>query len=185
MDLDRTVSNYDIMSIFGKNNCLIITYKQLTSFDSLEDLFAASPIVFLLYETRDSFGHWCLLCTDKKHIYFFDSYGIFPDEELKYTNKTFRKNNKMMIPYLTELLLKQRTNKIMEYNAKKLQKMSPSIATCGRWCILYALSYKYINIDDFANFFLTSGENPDELITKITNNLLPKSIDHAHFDTEI
>ncbi len=182
MDLARTVSNYDILSIFGDNGCSIMTYSQLTDYDSLDDVFERSPIVFLLYETRNQFGHWCLLCTDRRHIYFFDSYGIFPDEELKYTDKTFRKNNNMSIPYLTELLLHNRSNKIMEYNAQKLQEMRPDIATCGRWCILFALVYPKVTIDNFANYFLSTGRNPDELVTEMTNYMLPKSIDDAYID---
>ncbi len=172
--MNQALSNFDIYKIFD-NKVKIYTYNELTKFKTLDDAFYPFNIIFLLFETSRNFGHWCVICKkgnrEKEKIYFFDPYGIFPDQQLKFTKFLFRKYNNMILPYLTILLLK--SNKNIEYNEHVLQNINnKSIATCGKWCCWFALLYKNVSIDSFARFFKSRKYTPDEYISMITYYLL-------------
>ena len=117
----------------------------------INSLLANEKYIVILYETRKHYGHWCCLFrNNKNNIEFFDSYGIFPDDELKYATKSFRKKNNMMWPHLTYLLLSCPYK--IEYNNHKFQKMSRKISTCGRWCLIRCL-LSAVDIDNFYKLF--------------------------------
>ena len=147
----------------------VLTYNELTNYDTLDNLFDNKDVIYLLYESRKNFGHWCcLMKKDNGNIEFFDSYGIFPDQELKWTNKTFREKNNMILPHLTALLYNCPYQ--IEYNNHKLQKQEPDVNTCGKWCLLRALSKDICNIDKFASFFKNNKHfEPDELVVLIND----------------
>lgn len=146
----------------------IYRYSDLTKFNTIKKAFYPHHIIFLLYETKKNYGHWCCLLDKKNSIEHFDSYGIFPDDELKQTPLSFRMENKMELPHLTALLYKSK--RVIEYNNYKLQEYNKKIATCGRWCLIRA-KYKDVDIDNFANIFLNRKFSPDEIITLLTYNI--------------
>jgi len=161
--MDYSLSNIDIeYCLDGKTN--IIIYPNLEKFNSIDELLDPYDNCVILYMTKKNYGHWCCFYRVNGMIEFFDSYGIEPDMELKEINKNFRNKNGQKIPYLTELLLK--SDKEISYNNYKLQKLSPSIATCGRHCVV-RIANKDIPIDDYANILKSLG-NPDEVVTEIT-----------------
>lgn len=161
----KALSNFDILKIFN-NKVKIYTYNELTDFNDIFDAFYPYDCIFLLFETNKNFGHWVCLINKKNSIEFFDSYGIFPDKELKYSKISFRLNNNMLLPHLTALLYN--CNKQIEYNDHKLQNIKNKyIATCGRWCV-FRYMCKEFDIDVFANFFKNKKYNPDEMITILT-----------------
>ena len=165
--LSKALSNFDLYELFD-HDIKILTYNELTKFKSMEDCFYPFNILFVLFETKKNFGHWCVLCQNMDNIYFFDPYGFMPDEQLKFTNKVFRKYHNMMLPYMTILLLK--SDKQIHYNDHVLQDISDkSVATCGRWCSLYALLYNCVSIDEFADFFKWLGIKPDHAISLLTH----------------
>ncbi len=167
--MKKALSNFDLYKFFD-NKIKIYTYNELTKYKTIEDAFYPYNIMFILYETKDLFGHWVVLCQNKHDIYFFDPYGFFPDEQLKFTNKVFRKYNNMSLPHLTTLLLK--SDKNIHYNDHELQNINnKSLATCGRWVLIFALLYNYITIDEFARYFKTRKMKPDEYITLLTHYL--------------
>lgn len=164
----KALSNKDLYHLFD-NNIKIYKYSDLLQFDTINDAFHPFNIIFILYEIEQNFGHWCVICQDKNTIYFFDPYGLFPDDELVYTdkfmNETFHRSS---IPKLSVLLIK--SPKRVVYNKYQLQDPSNlDIATCGRWCALYALLYQSINIDEFGKLFLQYKTNPDYIVTLLTN----------------
>lgn len=166
LKMKKALSNYDLYKLFD-NKINIYTYNELTKFNNIDDAFDKFDVIFLLFETKKNFGHWVCLIKTEDFIEHFDSYGIFPDKELKYTNKSFRMKNNMMLPHLTYLLLK--SNKKIEYNDHQLQsKKYKWIATCGRFCALRYMCKDY-NIDVFADFFLRNKKyTPDEIVTLLT-----------------
>lgn len=150
------------------NNCKIITYSKLSNFDDIDSVIGSKKYVVILFETRKYYGHWCCLFKNNKgSIEFFDSYGIMPDDELKYSSKVFRKNNNMFLPHLTYLLLVCPYN--IEYNNYKFQKMKKNISTCGRWCIVRCL-LSDINIDDFYDLF-KKYKDKDKVAVYLTKNI--------------
>lgn len=165
--LRKSLTDKDLYKLFN-NKIKIYTYNQLSNFNNIEDLFKPFDIAFILFETSKNYGHWCVLCTDKKTNYFFDPYGFKPDDELEFTNKSFRMKNNMWYPYLSYLLIK--SNKKLIYNKYQLQDLkNNNIATCGRWCSLYAYLFDKLSIDEFANIFYGNDLYPDYAITLITN----------------
>jgi hypothetical protein len=165
--MDKALSSLELYKLF-ENKIKIIPYKRLVDFDTIEEVFDPYRVVFILYETKPFFGHWTVICTDSTTNYFFDPYGFKPDEELKFTSKEYRKANNMWLPYLSYLLIK--SPKKLVYNKYKLQDITDkSVATCGRWCALYAYFYDQTSIKEFAETFLNSNITPDQAITIITS----------------
>lgn len=157
--MDYALSSEDLFKLF-EGECLIIDYNQLLKFFHVDQLFQNNnKIVFLLYPTSPNFGHWVFLGKHENVIYFFDPYGIFPDDELDYTYVDFE-------PHLSNLLLK--SPYIIKYNKHKLQDIkNKNSATCGRWCALFAYCFKNVSFDEFAKMF--QDYDKDKLITLITS----------------
>jgi len=163
--MDYSVSNFDIWRVLGKET-RIIDYIELQKVKNIKSLFKNSDVCVILYLTQKNYGHWCLLTNYKNKIQFFDSYGIMPDEELLFVPEIFRKDNNILIPHLTYLLLKSK--KQIEYNHHVLQ--GEDMKTCGRWIIFKAKMKNYLNgsINAFANIFKDDNFTPDELIYLFT-----------------
>lgn len=167
--MKKSLSNFDLYNFFD-NKINIYTYNEFTHYETIGEAFYPYDIIFLLFETKENFGHWVCICQNKYNIYFFDSYGFFPDEELKFTPTMFRKYNNMVLPHLTILLLKSK--KEIHYNNHKLQDINnKDIASCGRWTLMYALLYNDVSIDEFARYFKTRKMKPDEYITLLTKKI--------------
>lgn len=149
-------------------NSKILTYKQLTNYKDIDTLFGKKDVIYLLYETIKNYGHWCVLMKKNDgNIEFFDSYGIMPDQELKFADDLFRMKNNMLLPHLTALLYMCPYH--IEYNDHKLQSTNDNIATCGKWCLIRALTKDICDIDIFADYFKNNKHfKPDELIVLFT-----------------
>ena len=141
----------------------IITVKELQNYNSIDEVMQGAPYVLLLYEQYVlNNGHWVGLLDHGSHLEHFDSYGIKPDMELKWCEKNFRQEHYGSSPKLLELLL--RSKKKVRYNNHKLQKSSPQIATCGRWCVLRFLM-KHLDEEQFAKLFMNKAIPSDHLCT--------------------
>ena len=173
--LYKSLSPIEVQKI-AKRPIKVVKYSSLCSYKRIEDIFGQLDSILLLFETETNRGHWtCLKKTPTGHnsykIYFFDSYGYVPDDELENTNYNFRKANNMDRPYLTKLLYE--TKIPIDYNPVRLQKMDSRIATCGRWCGLFLQDNKISN-DNFAKIFTNTYKNEDwdKLIVKFTEPYL-------------
>lgn len=164
--MDYPISNHDIYNILGEDT-RIFKYRQLSKFKTIEELFATKDFVIILYETKKDFGHWCCILWHKKRntIEHFDSYGLMPDDELKFVPDVFRKINNMMVPHLTALLYNSK--KKIEFSEFELQ--SQDTQTCGRWVLFRIVNMHNMNIYKFKNMFIDKKFKPDELIYLFTN----------------
>ena len=117
----------------------VLKYNELCHFDSLP-----LPMV-ILYETEPNFGHWVAVLETPEGIEHFDSYGIIPDNELKWINPKFRTASGQDVKYLLRMLYD--SGKDINYNTYRFQGRDSS--TCGRWAILRILFSDMTN-DDFA-----------------------------------
>jgi hypothetical protein len=123
----------------------------------------------ILYETEPNWGHWVACVDTPEGIEHFDSYGIVPDNELKWVPEGFAKGSGQDVKRLLELLYdeNQRIGTPINYNAHKLQ--GPTSSTCGRWCILRNM-FSRLGNDDFYHAVMgaasTLGLSPDELVAR-------------------
>ena len=148
------------------NKSNLIQYKDVEKYDNIDDLLGKYNKCVLLYHTSQSFGHWCALYRVGKTVYFFDSYGVMIDDQLKFLPKDLREDLNSNHRYLTELLYK--SDYMVEYNEFEFQKKSPLINTCGRWTI-NRLRYPEISIDEYHKLFKDASKKMpmDELIVQL------------------
>ena len=167
--MDRALSAQEVEQIAGCS-VKVIKYQDLDEHNSIDDIFSPDGCALLLYETMINSGHWVCLINSYDTIYFFDSYGLIPDNQLAFTNIRFREENDMMIPHLT--LLFSKTNKEVDYNDKRLQVMREDIQTCGRWCG-YRMRNREISNDSFNTLFKgIPRQEKDIEIVNITDRYL-------------
>ena len=101
-------------------------------------------------------------------IEHFDSYGMMPDDELKFVPDIFRMHNNMSVPHLTYLLINLPEEYRIEFNEHKLQKKGINIKTCGRH-VASRINNKDIPIEEYAKYFLNNDEfDADDLV--VINN---------------
>jgi hypothetical protein len=163
--MDKPLSAEQVKNAMD-NKVNFLTYPELFKYDNIEDALGPYKKLILLYLTQKDFGHYvCVFINDYDELHFFDSYGDMPDDQLKYIPEYFRYDSGQYIPHLTYLLWKSDND--VFFNEFKLQKMSPKIATCGRWCI-GRLLLPNLTEKEFADIFLNKKDSPDKIITNMT-----------------
>jgi len=167
LNKNYSLSNYDIYKLLNYK-CKIITYSDLRKYNNIEYLINLSKFIILLYQHTDiNYGHWCTFFINKNNsIEFFDSYGIMPDYELRFADNYFRKENNLLLPHLTALLMKSKRN--IEYNNYIFQ--GKKSRTCGLWVVCRCLFYKK-NIDEFYNLFKNEIDKDDFLLKLFKYNI--------------
>ena len=163
--MDYSLSGDDILNYMnGRTN--LIQYKDIINFENIDDLLGIYNKCVILYHTKENYGHWTCLYRVKNTIFFFDSYGFVPDDELKFLHKDLKEDLNSNFRYLTKLLYE--SNNRIEYNEYQLQKKSPNINTCGRW-VLLRLKYPKISINNFHDIITKNKKyiSNDLLVTKL------------------
>jgi hypothetical protein len=136
-------------------------------YDGLQDYgrLPKRPIV-LLYETEPNFGHWVCIVDTPEGIEHFDSYGILPDNELKWVPKGLRHSTGQDVKRLLSMLYD--TGQKINYNEHRLQ--SKDAMTCGRWCAL-RIHFSYLPLEKFYRLIKTACKiyklTPDELVAQV------------------
>ena len=148
------------------DKCNLVQYREVEKYNSLDALLGDYHKCILLYHTSSNFGHWVCLYRVGKTVYFFDSYGVMVDDQLKFLPKDLREDLNSNHRYLTDLLYK--SNYMVEYNEYQFQKKSPLINSCGRWCV-NRLRYPEISIDEYHKLFKDASKTMpmDELIVEL------------------
>jgi hypothetical protein len=142
--LKYAVSSNDIINITKNNN--IVKYKEIKNYETIDDLLGIKNGCFILFETQEGFGHWCVLTKHNDLIELFDPYGIFIEKQKLYIDD---ENFKDPINWLSILLKK--CNYRVSYNEYEFQNINyGQIGTCGKWCILRYLN-KHIELNKFKN----------------------------------
>ena len=146
------------------NKVNVYSYSQIFNFKNINELLGKYKKIVLLYETSKNYGHWCCIYEHKNKIYFFDSYGLKPDEQFNFIQPELKKELYDNHKYLLELLYN--SQKEIHYNQYQLQKKLPDIQTCGRWCVL-RLKYPSISVNNFYNIFKDTSKliSNDELVS--------------------
>lgn len=149
MDLEKAkqyaLSDEDLETILGKH-IFICVYPYLNEVKHIDNVFDYEGRCMLLFNTIDeNAGHWCCMIKKKDTIHFFDSYGLKPDEPMKWLSEEKRDELDMETRRLTQLL-KQSGYKVY-YNTYEFQRDKNS-TTCGRWTACRLL-YKDYTLDQF------------------------------------
>lgn len=166
------LSNQDIYSrLNGRTN--VIMYNQLNQVNDIDDVMKNDSVV-ILFEKQPKNGHWVALIKNynrtrnRPTIEFFDSYGMFPDEEKKYIDDGFLFQSNQKYNKLSELLTRASEKYDIEYNNYKLQRKTKDISTCGRHVISRIL-LKDLDIDEYNKLMRSfKGYSPDDIATIIS-----------------
>lgn len=173
--LRYSLSDKDISIFLKKYNVKhkILLYDELNYIDIKDFIKDMENNVsyIILYRSSNNYGHWVCINKVNNIICFFDSYGIFPDDEKKYINEDFLFNSNQLYNRLSELLYESKYD--IHYNEVKLQKKCRNISTCGRHVICFLLSNK--NIEDYQRYILDYCKikkiTPDVFVSVITKNI--------------
>lgn len=170
--IDYPMSGADIKRFFD-NKIKIIIYSDIDEIDSLDELLVPYDRTVILFETfGPSVGHWtCIFkIPNTNKVIFFDSYGLLMENELNYIPFSIKKLTDARKGYLLRLLHQPKYD--IYYSQYRLQKLSNSVATCGKW-VCQRLLYQYLNENEFAQPFLEQkkkGLSPDIIVNELMRN---------------
>lgn len=176
--VSKELSGREIQDMIGEDG-MVICYPQLYDYDSIEELFHNGELnkIVILYLQEPELGHWVVLTRYKNVLSFFDSYGIMPDNELNWNSKTKNESlDQAEGNYLTKLM--HDYHGTVEYNEKRFQEHSRNINTCGRYCVLRALSYRMPlkKFQEILDSIRKAGVNLDDAIVFMTDSLLKNNV---------
>lgn len=152
--MDKSLSFDEIVKIATHSNRYIDQVKLITS-DEKHKLPTVAPpalkptFIVIHYQSGNTgnsiCGHWSGLIVDWKikTIYFYDSYGFYPDSSLDLVDPYYRVITDQWYPHIRKYLdLMKSKGYRVEYNQYKHQRMSKDINTCGRWVGIFFRDYK-------------------------------------------
>lgn len=159
------LSDKDVLDLV-EGKATIMLYSDLHKYKTLDDVLKPYGAIFLLYEIKKDYGHWCAVFKqDNDTVEFFDPYGKFLDTELEWIPTQFRKISNQWYPHLTALFYHSPYKNLI-YNQYPFQKKGNNVKTCGRWSAL-RIMFRDLPLDDFASLFL--GKKSDDLVTLFTS----------------
>ena len=127
----------------------IMMYEELLNYNTIDEVFGNYEGICLLYENSKFSGHWCLLTRlNATTLYFFDSYSIQLDEEIKWSKYLVKKGFKTY-PALT-LLIKKSGYKLQQ-NQIKYQQLENGVNTCGSH-VCCRFIYRHLNDQEYSTF---------------------------------
>lgn len=185
MSIGYELSKQDIDRIAGSSVPIITAQnKQFILNDILNSPVTKYNIPFLVHYQTDNFGnirigHWACMIINKytKDIYWFDSYGIFPDDELHYIDPIYRRRTDQHHRYIGKFLytLMNRGYKI-RYNEIPLQRRGDDVATCGRYCGIF-IRLQPLAPESFITYLNKFKPEQyrngyDDIVTKLTSNII-------------
>lgn len=170
-DLEKiSLSNIEMMDLVkGKSN--LIQYPDLKNVSNIDEILGPYGCCIILFLTHKNYGHWtCIFKVEPNTIEHFDSYGIYPDEELNFKiDPYFRKISGEDYPHLSYLLYNSPYN--LSFNQYQFQGKMKDISTCGRHTSMRII-LRHLSLDDYKKLICSSKYTPDEVVTIITHALL-------------
>jgi hypothetical protein len=161
----------------------VISYDEAFERDTdLRALLSRQPTrsLIVLWRTSETYGHYICLWLSKKgdDLSIFDSYGdTLPDGWFyHYGAPTGGLSQKLGQDrqYLKEAISRANFRRVY-YNDYQIQKKSPNIRTCGRWCV-FRLLVPDLSVTQFARLVLNLSEkidvSCDQLVTLLTEAMM-------------
>jgi len=150
--ITKALSDEDIQRILG-GDAKIIKYSELSHLYDIDQLLPGEKdSCIILYEDSPNRGHWTALVKYNGLYEHFDSYGVKPDNQLKWISA---KRNRMLNqdePYLTQLLEKEEEKYI--YNNIAYQNKDSKVNTCGSHVVhrLYRLNNDNMSLPEYYQY---------------------------------
>ena len=170
--MDKPISNFDILEKL-KGNTRLIFYEDLNNIDNIIPLLDKGSLV-ILYKSKPDYGHWTALVKTPEGIEYFDSYGDKPEYAKKGANRKFLIETSQYTNQLARLLLEASRVIPINFNNHRLQRLSKSIATCGKHVIIRILN-RNLTTDQYNNS-LRKLAKKNKITTDQLVNLLYNSI---------
>jgi hypothetical protein len=166
---DIALSNKDIFKLLN-GKVKIVVYPDLYKYNTLDQVMGPHKACILLFEARKNYGHWvCIFKLNENTVEFFNPYGGFPDDSLKFINQDFRKETHQDIPILSQLMIDSRYK--LTYNEFIFQQHSKDIKTCGRHCVVRLL-FRDLSLYEYEELLKYISDqtnlNYDEIVTLLT-----------------
>jgi len=142
-----SLSNDDINRILHpKTNILI--YPDFANMSSIDEAFdELGRCIFLFLTESERVGHWLCMYKKDNTIHYFDSYGQPPEAQREWLTEEQLDTLGEGQPYLWNLLKKSGCK--VYYSTFPYQKETPSIATCGRWCVTRLICRDLTDVEFF------------------------------------
>jgi len=172
---DYSISEDDLKNMTD-NKYEIYKYHHLGDFNNINDILGANGGCIILFQNESAnSGHWVTLFKrDSNTLEFFDSYGLKPDDELKYSKYNLRIHNNEPVPHLTHLL--NNNNYKLIYNKFKFQKWKHETNTCGRHIGL-RLKYRNYTLEEYKKLLMNNKYyDSDFWVTVLTHEYGTKII---------
>lgn len=162
----------DIRKLLG-NDIKIWNYPQLKGLSDIREMFDEKGRAILLFPNiSPTAGHWTCLINKPDHIEFYDPYGDAPDTEQRGgMSKKRLEQLDIERPDLTQLL--RASGKPVYYNHHAFQSSAPSVATCGRHCVVRLLYAPY-SLDKYGSIIKKSGMSADDFVSGLTYDKIRK-----------
>ncbi len=146
--INKALSYEDIQRILG-GDAKIIKYSELGSLCDIDQLLPnQKDYCIILYEDRPSRVHWAALSKYDGLYELFDTYGVKPDNQLKWIGEKRSRQLNQDEPYLTPLLKKEEEKCI--YNNLAYRSKDSRVNTCGSHVVhhLYRLKNDNMSLPD-------------------------------------
>jgi hypothetical protein len=176
--MNYALSDVDVKKIAP--DCRVFSYSQLTPMTNLNQLInTTNRKAMILYQTGNanggaSMGHWVSIMLLNNGIYFFDSYGTFPDKEQNMIGQAFMEQSNQTKNKLQSLIRNSPYANNAYYSEYKYQAMKPGVNTCGRWSALFLRCDMTEN--EYHNFIMKAKKSlnttNDKTIVILTNPFL-------------
>ena len=128
----------------------------------MDDVLGESRKAVILYLTTKDSGHYVTLFENANGLVYFNSYGLYPDEDFKLISNRDKLGES--VPYLSNLL------KGKKVDINKVQYQDEKNKTCGHWVIFRNYMDEYSN-DQFQQIVQRlvkqRGLTPDEIVVKV------------------
>jgi hypothetical protein len=136
--ISKPMSDADLERHTGIKGSDIIKYSDLKTYQNITDLLPTDKSSrIILIEDRYNSGHWVAIMRYNKTIEYFNSYGAKWDTDWKFVNKMVRMILGEGTNEMTRLMDKAKADGWdTTWNTHQFQKVSNTIQTCGRWCVL-------------------------------------------------
>lgn len=170
-NLIKSVYKYDLSGVeveyLTRGKSKVILYDNLKTTDNIIDLIGSTNQVLLLFPTQQGSpdGHWLSIryVASLRLISYFDSYGLSPSAEIKYSQNLDVKQN----------ILGRLINKAIlqgyrfEFNPYRFQVMANGINVCGRFAAIRN-RFWYLDMEQFKKLFMNQRQSPDYIISIMT-----------------
>ena len=172
--LDQIVKKAESIPLSGadvhqitRQTCNVLAYEQLQRYDNIDDVLGKHGAAVILYQLESNFGHWVsLFKLNSNTLYFFDSYGIQLDEELKFSSFNTRQHRGKAVPHLSHLISKSHYRLIL--NKTKFQQFKHDVNTCGRYAA-HRILHRRMSEKDYEALLLDNDHyNADFWISILT-----------------